>query len=219
MLVPDLSSAAVFFDFDGTISATDTGVYLLERLASRGWQEVGDRYEAGEIGSRECLTMEWEMLGSDESTLRAVAAEVPMDLDVDTLVKALLEAGAEVAIVSDGFGFNVHEQLGHLGIPILTNEVDWSTGVLEFPNGDPSCACASCGTCKRAPIEAAAQRGLRTVLVGDGVSDRRAAVAADVVFAKDGLAQWCASESVPFHPFDTLADVRVGLLGAWGTRR
>ena len=137
-----------------------------------------------------------------------------MDPEVDSLVRALVDVGAEVAIVSDGFGFNVHEQLGYLGIPILTNEVDWSTGALEFPNGDPSCACASCGTCKRAPIEAAAARGRQTVLVGDGVSDRRAAVVADVVFAKDGLARWCAEETVPFYPFETLAEVRIGLFGA-----
>ena len=213
MLIHDLSSAAIFFDFDGTISTTDTGVYLLQRLAAPGWQEVGDRYEAGEIGSRECLTLEWALMGADESRLRAVATEVPMDPEVDSLVRALVEAGAEVAIVSDGFGFNVHEQLGYLGIPILTNEVDWSTGALEFPNADPSCGCASCGTCKRAPIEAAATRGRQTVLVGDGASDRRGAMAADVVFAKDGLAKWCADESVPFHPFETLADVRRGLFG------
>ncbi len=213
MLIRDLSSAAIFFDFDGTISATDTGVYLLQRLAAPGWREVGNRYEAGEIGSRECLALEWALLGADESRLRAVAAEVPMDPDVDSLVTALLDVGAEVSVVSDGFGFNVHEQLGYLGIPILTNEVDWSTGALEFPNADPSCACASCGTCKRAPIEAAAARGRQTVLVGDGVSDRRAAVAADVVFAKDGLARWCAEETVPFYPFETLAEVRIGLFG------
>lgn len=211
--VDALTRTAVFLDFDGTISATDTGLHLLVQCAVGDWRSVDDRYTAGEIGSRECLQAEWALLPPSEQVLREVAAEIPLDPEVDSLVAALAAAGAEVVIVSDGFGFNVHEQLDHLGIPIITNEVDWSTGALEFPNGDPLCECAGCGTCKRAPIQDAARRGLRTVLVGDGVSDRRAATVADVVFAKDGLAKWCAEMSLPYEPFTTLADVRVGLFG------
>jgi 2-hydroxy-3-keto-5-methylthiopentenyl-1-phosphate phosphatase len=51
------------------------------------------------------------------------------------------------------------------------------------------------------------------VLVGDGTSDRKAAALADIVFAKDGLARWCAQFAVPFSPFACLDDVRTALLG------
>ena len=212
MSVPDLSSTAVFLDYDGTISATDTGVHLLERLGRPGWREVDAEYVAGEIGSRVCLLDEWDLLPRDEAVLRATAGEIGHDPDLERLVDDLRTAGAEVSIVSDGFGFYVHERLGYLGIPILTNDVDWSTGALIFPNLDRCCACSSCGTCKQAPIKDAARRGLRTVLVGDGVSDQKAALLADVLFAKDGLARWCTVASVPFHPFVTLADVHSALM-------
>lgn len=213
MAFPDLTSTAVFLDYDGTISVTDTGVHLLERLGAPGWRDVDAEYEAGEIGSRVCLLDEWDLLPRDQTQLRTVAAEVPVDPGLEPLVEALLTAGAEVSIVSDGFGFYVHERLGHLGIPIVTNDVNWSTGSLEFPNLDRCCACSSCGTCKQAPIKDAARRGLRTVLVGDGVSDQKAALLADVLFAKDGLARWCRVASVAFHPFAMLADVHSALLG------
>jgi 2-hydroxy-3-keto-5-methylthiopentenyl-1-phosphate phosphatase len=39
------------------------------------------------------------------------------------------------------------------------------------------------------------------VFVGDGYSDRCAALAADRVFARDGLAEWLAAQGVPFEPF------------------
>jgi 2-hydroxy-3-keto-5-methylthiopentenyl-1-phosphate phosphatase len=49
--------------------------------------------------------------------------------------------------------------------------------------------------------------GAVTVFVGDGLSDRYAAARADVVFAKDKLAEFCTGASIPFTPYDTLAAV------------
>ena len=208
----DLSVTSVFLDFDGTISQADVGVHLLERLGRPGWREIDAEYDAGEIGSRVCLLDEWDLLPRDADLLRRVAAEVPLDPDLEPLVAGLRAAGAEVTVVSDGFGFYAAEECAHLGIPVLTNAVDWASGRLEFPNEDRCCACSSCGTCKQAPIKDARHRGRATVMVGDGTSDRKAALLADVVFAKGPLARWCATSGVAFVPFETLADVRATLL-------
>jgi 2,3-diketo-5-methylthio-1-phosphopentane phosphatase len=210
----DLSRAAVFLDYDGTISTRDTGIVLLERFAPPEWRAIDDEYVRGEIGSRVCLLDEWDLLPKDEAKLRAAASEVPLDPGLEPLVGALRDAGAEVAVVSDGFGFYVRDRLAALGVPIVTNDVDWSTGALEFPTADRCCACSSCGTCKQAPIKDAKHRGRTTVLVGDGASDQKAALLVDVLFAKDGLARWCDRAGVPYRPFTTLADVHAELVAA-----
>jgi 2,3-diketo-5-methylthio-1-phosphopentane phosphatase len=202
-----LATTSVFLDFDGTISTTDVGVHLLERLAPPAWHDVEAEYQAGEIGSRVCLLDEWDLLPTDPELLRSVAAEVPIDPALDPLVADLLAAGAEVSVVSDGFGFYARDACAHLGIPVLTNAVDWETGRLEFPFEDRCCACSSCGTCKQAPIKDARHRGRATVLVGDGTSDRKAALLADLVLAKGELARWCEWSGVAFTEFATLADV------------
>lgn len=216
MPVVDLGRSAVFFDYDGTISVADTGVAVLETLGDPAWRDVDAEYEHGGIGSRICLLDEWDLLPRDEAAIRAAAAAVALDPDAEPLIVDLRAAGAEVAVVSDGFGFYVTERLGHLGVPIFTNAVDWASHSLVFPHEDRCCACSSCGTCKQAPIRDARRRGLITVLVGDGVSDRKAALLVDVLFAKDGLARWCDRSGVPYRPFTTLADVRGDLLGATG---
>jgi 2-hydroxy-3-keto-5-methylthiopentenyl-1-phosphate phosphatase len=208
----DLAMTSVFLDFDGTISTSDVGVHLLERLGGPGWREIDAEYDSGGIGSRVCLLDEWDLLPHDAEVLRRVATEVPLDPGADALVIGLRAAGAEVSIVSDGFGFYATEQCAHLEIPVLTNAVDWTSGMLEFPHQDRCCACSSCGTCKQAPIKDAHHRGRSTVMVGDGTSDRKAALLADVVFAKGRLAAWCAESGVAFSPFETLSDVRAALL-------
>jgi len=211
--VVDLANAAVFLDFDGTITEADVGVHLLDRLGDPAWRQVEDLYFSGAIGSRECLEKEWALLPRDEAALRRVAAEVPLDPGLGDLVTGLRHAGAEVTVVSDGFGFYVADAVARFGLDVLTNEVDFGTGRLEFPNLDRCCPCSTCGTCKQAPLKDARRRGRTAVLVGDGASDRKAALLAQRLFAKGDLAEWCELGDVPYEPFTTLADVHRALLG------
>lgn len=210
----DLAGTSVFLDFDGTISTQDVGVYLLERFAAPEWREIDERFVRGEIDSRECLIDEWELVTPDERAMRAAAREVPIDPGFGPLVLALRAAGAEVSVVSDGFGFYVDEIAAPYDLPVFTNSIDWTTGEIEFPHTDRCCPCTSCGVCKQAPIKDAASRGRTTVLVGDGASDRKAALLADVVFAKDALEDFCRRAGIAYRPFTTLADVHRTLLGA-----
>ena len=208
----DLTAASVFLDFDGTMTVVDSGVHLLERLSGdSSWLTIDELYGAGAIGSRECLEREWELLPHDEAALRDAARAVALDPDAERLIADLQAGGAEVTVVSDGFGFYAEEVCARLGVPLLTNAVDWGTSSLQFPNLDRCCPCSSCGTCKQAPIKDARRRGRTTVFVGDGVSDRKAALLADVLFAKSRLAEWCDFSGVEFEFFDTLADVHSAL--------
>jgi 2-hydroxy-3-keto-5-methylthiopentenyl-1-phosphate phosphatase len=207
-----LPRTSVFLDFDGTVSTADIGVHLLERFGAAEWRELDSQYGAGLMGSRECLMDEWALIDASEAELRAAAGEVPLDPGFPDLVRGLRAAGAEVTIVSDGFGFYVEEACAPLGVDVLTNAVDFGAGELRFPHEDRCCPCSTCGMCKQAPVKDARYRGRTTVLVGDGISDRKAALLADMVFAKGGLRHWCARNGVPHRRFDVLDEVRAALM-------
>jgi 2-hydroxy-3-keto-5-methylthiopentenyl-1-phosphate phosphatase len=206
-----LERTTVLLDFDGTISRSDVGVHLLDRLADPRWREVEEKYIAGEIGSRECMRAQLECLPRDEARLREVAREIAIDPGLAPLVQGLRARGAEVSIVSDGFGFYIEDVLRPLGLPILTNGVDFDTWQMRFADPPADCPCGACGTCKRAPALAARARGRTVVLVGDGTSDRHAAHVADLVFAKAALAVYCTRSSLAFTPFEDLDEVRAAL--------
>jgi 2-hydroxy-3-keto-5-methylthiopentenyl-1-phosphate phosphatase len=208
----DLSRTAVFLDFDGTITTVDSGRYTLGKLAPVEWHEIADAYRRGEIGSRECLLDEWDLLPKDEAQLRTVAREVPIDAGLEALLAGLRRAGTEITVVSDGFGYYAEEVCSGYDVPLLTNSVDWDAGELVFPHEDRCCPCSTCGVCKQAPIKDARHRGLTTVLVGDGTSDYKAALLADVVFAKHELRSWCERNGVEHIGFEKLADVADALL-------
>lgn len=205
----DCSQLSVFLDFDGTISTLDVGRYLLSRTAPPEWWDLHLQYERGEIGSRACISGQWALVAGDEAELRAVAREVPLDTGFEPLVQWLRGGGAEVAVLSDGFGFYAREVCDPLALDVYTNAVDFAASrALRFPYEDPTCACANCGVCKQAPIRAAQARGRTTVLVGDGASDRQAALVAEIVLAKHELADWCDASGVAYTRFEDLDDVR-----------
>lgn len=215
----DLATTSVFLDFDGTISVTDVSDHLAERLAGPGWTAIDEAVRTGEIGTRAWLVDVWDLLPHDEATLRRVAGEVGLDPGFEPLVDALRAGGAEVAVVSDGFGFYVETACAPLELRVLTNRPDFTTGRLAFPYADRCCACASCGVCKQAPIKDARHGGRTTVLVGDGLSDVKAALIADVVFAKGTLATWCAENGVAYCRFESLVDVQRALCSDPNLRR
>lgn len=210
----DLTNTSVFFDFDGTITLHDTGVHLLETFAQpEDWAALDEDYKAGRLGSRDVIDGQWRTMHATEAEYRAAALRVEIDPGFLPLLDRLKVASAEIAIVSDGWGFYIPDMLGDLGIPVMTNTIDFATNSLVSPFRDESCAtCGVCGTCKPKIVREAADRGRFTVFIGDGTSDRHAARVADEVFAKGALAHWCAGEGIPHTAFSVLDEVASALL-------
>ncbi len=210
----NLSETSVFFDFDGTISVSDIGAHVLDRLADARWRAFEVEYDDGRMGSRDCLAEQWRCIPDNitEAQRRAVAREVPLDPGFGPLVVSLRAAGAEVAVVSDGYGYYVHDLLAEWDLPIYTNAIDFATNTVLFPYANDACpACAACGTCKPLFLQAARELGRRSIFIGDGTSDRHAARVADVVFAKGALARWCGDEGITHVAFDHLDEVTARL--------
>lgn len=206
----DLSYCSVFVDFDGTVSRRDVAIAILERFAPGRWEELDGRYERGEIGSREYVAALWPLLdGVELDELLAAARRIPLDPGFGPLVDFLRAGGAEVTVVSDGIGFYVATRVAPFGVAVMANAHERRRA--RFPFASAACPCGQCGTCKAAPVEAARRRGRTAVMVGDGTSDRYGAAAADLVFAKGRLVDWCEASGTPFTPYGDLAEVEAAL--------
>jgi 2,3-diketo-5-methylthio-1-phosphopentane phosphatase len=210
---------AVLLDYDGTISIRDVGDDLMTRFVAdqAAVAAMDARYVSGDLGSRELMGWDMEMLPDDPDMLRAHAAEIPQDQGLVELVAVCRTHGIPVEVVSDGLGFYVRSNLAVLGLPDLPvatnqNRVSGGAAGLSFPFGHPTCTV--CGTCKRERVRAHQQAGRLVVFVGDGPSDRYAAWHADVTFAKGSLRAWCESAGVALEPWQRLDDVTAWLRAA-----
>lgn len=176
-------------------------------------------YDAGQIGSRELMQWDMDVLPRDADLLRREAAAIPQDLAFAGFVASVQARGALVEVVSDGLGFYVESNLSALGVAdifVATNAnrvADGGAG-MSFPFGHPSCFV--CGTCKRTRVFQHQAAGRVVVFIGDGTSDRYAAAHADVIFAKDSLARICSSNGWPFVEWESFADIGTKVESAFG---
>jgi 2-hydroxy-3-keto-5-methylthiopentenyl-1-phosphate phosphatase len=215
------SGAAVFVDFDGTITLRDATDAILDAFADPAWLQIEDAWLCGQIGSRECLAAQMALVTATWQQVDRLLDEIGVDPGFAMLLDACAAHGAPFHIVSDGFDYCIGRILGRPPLNLLARLTDvhivssslqpdggrWRTTFAHPPEG-----CAhGCGTCKPMAMERLKPAGALTVFVGDGISDRYAAACADIVFAKDKLATFCDDRSIPYTLYDTLAEVANGI--------
>ena len=217
----ELPVRSVVVDFDGTICPQDVSEEILKAFAPRDWWEIDLQFQRGEIGSRECLTRQAELLaGRQAEMLSFVLDRFSVDPTFPPFVSWARARGLELSIASDGLGFYIEAMLdaaGVHGVPVKTNAFSLDRGRIElgFPNAHPFCE--GCGTCKMRIVRTHRYRFGSVAFVGEGHSDRYGALYADLVFATKHLAEICGRAGVPFIRWDTFDDVRQGLEGVAGS--
>ena len=195
----------LILDWDGTVTVRDTLWMLLERFGDR---EVFARMEEGlgtTLGHRE--VMETEMATITAPLAEAVAFVVAQ-AEIRPGFHRLVER-FRPRILSSSFHETIEPVLAREGVAVelTANRVDprpdgWR---VLWADAEP---CPVCGEpCKRRALP---QDG-PVVYVGDGYSDRCAALAADRVFARADLARYLASRGAVFEPFEDLDDVAAAL--------
>ena len=197
----------VVVDWDGTVTEEDTLTMALERFGQR---ELYDRAEAGlhagELDLRGCMDLEFSGM------------RVPLDEVVAYIVEnARLRPGfREFArrfrplVLSSSFEETIRPVLAREGLEldVVANSVIVEGDGWRIHWRDET-ACAECSeACKRASLPDG-----ELVYVGDGYSDRCAALAADRVFARDGLARYLDERGVAYEAFDDFFDVAAALDG------
>jgi 2,3-diketo-5-methylthio-1-phosphopentane phosphatase len=204
---------AVFCDFDGTFSIQDVGSTLARIHGGDVRPQVWARYERGEITAWEYSLEVLDGLRISEDDLLTFLHTVELDPGAHDLVAWCDEREVPFRILSDGFDYNLDRLQNIHGVHFEydANQLRYEDGVWRIAEGspDPSCGCGT-GTCKRGRIQGYrdGHPGAVIVHIGNGrVSDLCGAVASDVAFAKDSLAEVLETRGIAFQRFGTLRDV------------
>jgi 2-hydroxy-3-keto-5-methylthiopentenyl-1-phosphate phosphatase len=172
--------------------------------------EFGDVsiYEASEDALGESLTLH-QVIEREFATVKAPLLEVVTWLAENVVVRpgfAELVERFDPLVISSGFHELIEPILAREGVEfeLLANRLDARADGWRVIWRDES-VCEICGEpCKRASLGDGAY-----VYVGDGYSDRCAALAAERVYARDGLARYLDEEGVAYTPFETLREISV----------
>jgi 2,3-diketo-5-methylthio-1-phosphopentane phosphatase len=208
-----MTHPTLVLDYDGTVTDRD----LLDEISRvfgdpAVYDEVERQLHAGAITLRDVITREFEPV---TATLDEVVAWLLEHARVRRgfaeLVRLAERADWRVLVVSSGFHELIEPVLAREGVEVevLANRVEarpdgW---VVHWRDGT---ICDECGQpCKRRSLPSGP-----VVYVGDGYSDRCAALSAERVFATGALAGYLEARHVPFERFDDFRDVARALPAA-----
>jgi 2-hydroxy-3-keto-5-methylthiopentenyl-1-phosphate phosphatase len=185
----DFNDLTVLCDFDGTISLIDTAEYILERHAKGDWRALEGSVAEGIITLEECMSMQFDMisLSRDEMLVELDRVVIPRP-GFEELVEKCLFNNVTFRITSAGMDFYIRHFLRTYGwrerVELVAPEVvDTRDGVrFHFPPRQFSQA----HNFKEDNVLKEHAAGKRVAYIGDGTSDRWAAMAADMAFAVRG---------------------------------
>jgi 2-hydroxy-3-keto-5-methylthiopentenyl-1-phosphate phosphatase len=178
-------------------------------------EQFGDPevFRAAEDGLQNGMTLR-EVMDLEFSSMRAPLDEVVAWMVENVGVRPGFRDFAEAyrpLILSSSFVETIEPLLEREGVrlEVVANSVDPRPDGWRIRWRDET-VCEHCDeTCKRAALP----DGRPLVVVGDGYSDRCAALAADRVFARDGLAAYLEERGVDFEPFVGFPELARALAG------
>jgi 2-hydroxy-3-keto-5-methylthiopentenyl-1-phosphate phosphatase len=211
-----LRTIQFFLDFDGTITNSDVVDLVLDHFASSKWKQIEKEWASGEIGSRECLSRQVELIRATPEQLNALVSRVTVDPHFVAFLHKAEQLGVLVTIVSDGFDIiisqilkkNLSNSSGYLkALPIFSNRLVKSADGFKavFPN-ENGCE-HGCANCKASLIKRLTSPEDHVLFVGDGLSDRYAAQTAHVTFAKGKLLAYCHDKNIDAIPYDNFKKI------------
>jgi 2-hydroxy-3-keto-5-methylthiopentenyl-1-phosphate phosphatase len=200
----------VFSDFDGTITETDTLVFLTTRLGggARMVEAIGRLIGEGKLSLRDAIAAEMRSIRKPfVEAERLLREEVRIDAGFAPLARWCEEKKIPLTVLSAGFHQIIDLFISRDEFPnleILANhiqpneEVGWQC---RFRDG------TDWGHDKASHLKEARRRGEYVIFIGDGLSDQAAAEAADEVFAKHSLAEYCRERRINSHEYQTFNDI------------
>ncbi len=211
-----MKALLIAVDFDGTVTQRDTLHVIVEAFGDPDvWDSLEPALHAGDITVEDALARQFATVhATPEDVRELVAARAPIRAGFVDFVGWAHAAGHEVVVLSNGFRSVITPVLADAGLgdlEVVSNDCTFASGgaVIQWQDRGPRCDVCD-RPCKRAPLTER-RRGRRTVMIGDGISDRCVAEIADRVYARDFLARDLASRGRPFTPYDDFDQVRAGL--------
>jgi 2-hydroxy-3-keto-5-methylthiopentenyl-1-phosphate phosphatase len=197
-------------DFDGTITEDDMLIAIEDAFGDASdVARVDALFDAGELTLREEITGKFASVTAPLDEVVAWTVEhARVRPGFARFVEHVRAEGARLVVVSSGFHELIAPVLAREGVEleVRANHVDTSDGPwrVRWTYGEP---CETCGeSCKRTVVRDLAA-GDEVVYVGDGYSDRCAALASERVFATRGLADYLEREHIPFERFADFDDI------------
>ena len=197
---------AIYCDFDGTITKTDSVNTFFEMYAPKSWLDSEKLWVEGKISSRENAIIQVGLLKNvSQKQLNDYIEAIEIDDYFLEFVDFVKSNNIKLTILSDGFDLFIKKVLERydLDIPYFANKLTYNGGSfsIEFPYYNENCD-KKAGMCKCQKVKED-----KFCYIGDGTSDLCIASKADVLFASKNLHKYCEEHKIKHSHFTSFRNI------------
>lgn len=212
----DFKDIAILVDFDGTITNKDTNTKLIDYYGDESkTNEIRKDFKAGKLTFPEYFQSEIDGIRlTEEEYIDFLLEKIEISPGFLEFYKEVKEKEIKIGIVSGGFINGIAPFLKKYGI----EDVDIFANTLVFDNDKPyikfldgmdtiCCDKGPCGNCKIKHYNRYKEMAEKVIFVGDGITDMPVAEKADIIFAKDSLADYLDQRGINYIGYENFKDI------------
>ena len=213
-----LENVAILIDFDGTITTEDTNDKLVEVFSNEEiikFMEENNEREMTYIAYMDKLFSKLRI--TEEEYLEFILNEIELSKGFVEFYEEAKKLKIPIAIISGGFSNGIipfFQQYGIDDAEIYSNHLNFQGNNVSldfYHKRDPKCChFGYCGNCKTIHVNEFRKKYEKIIFIGDGITDEPVASQADIVFAKDGLLDYCKEHNIgaiPWNDFDDIGSI------------
>jgi 2-hydroxy-3-keto-5-methylthiopentenyl-1-phosphate phosphatase len=204
----------VFCDFDGTITAQETFVAILKQFTPKLAADLIPKMYRLELTLREGVLQMLEAMPSTAyAEILEFASAQPLRPGLPEFLNFLQVQSVPFVVITGGLKGMVEAAISDLLPQVHTvhgAEIDTTGAYFKVTSpalGDTELV-SKVDIMKRYSAK-------QTVAIGDSVTDLKMALSADMVFARDRLAEYLGDRNVVYHPWNDFHDIQKTLAKLW----
>jgi 2-hydroxy-3-keto-5-methylthiopentenyl-1-phosphate phosphatase len=206
------SPLKIFTDFDGTITKIDSLNMVLDEFAISEWRPIEDRVTAHQLSEKEALQAEFDLVKAPlEKVIDFLIKNVKIDSTFKPFAQWCKSQKIDLIVLSGGFEEFIDAIFNKFGINSLevhSNSLSvynntWQVVQSELPKINNLC-----NHCKTHHLIESQRNGYKVVYIGDGNTDRCPAENADIIFAKDTLAEYLKNKNKEFFEYQNFNEIQ-----------
>ncbi|MBN1265177.1 MAG: HAD-IB family phosphatase [Anaerolineales bacterium] len=203
------ASYVILFDFDGTLTESETMDLIYNRFAACGLK-YSRQWSQGKISTIQEITSTFATITASREELETLFEKTTLIPGAVEFLQRCIDEDRHIAVVSDGLRWYIDSILSRAGFPGIRI---YANGIYFEPDGfkfsftwyDPDTPMRS--SSKAGIIRRYQRRGSFVTFIGNGKSDTGAVGVADRLCARDWLADYCEERAVEFVRFNNFYDL------------
>jgi 2-hydroxy-3-keto-5-methylthiopentenyl-1-phosphate phosphatase len=198
-------------DFDGTLTHKDFYEIMMDKYLSQKGRELEARWKRGELTVFQFLSAVFASVDRSQADIDEDIRYIPIDEYATEFIQRVKSSGGDFLILSAGTRYYIERLMTHLrieGTMLISNPGVYRergiqmTADIESPYYSPVY-----GIDKAKVVADFKQRYDKVYFAGDSEPDLRAAIEADMAFAKPGLQKLLAKSDHAFVPINCVREI------------